>query len=122
LYKALIEMAPTRAEFLSRLFSCPQPRSANDNEAPAEILLDRYSPAMAGNEKVFAKNVRDVLDLLEHRHGFTLTADDDETIEFVYRAFFEYGPSLTYAPALPPSTVGLAFVNFGRFPTYADLM
>src|SRR5687768_15450061 len=41
MYKALIEMSPTREAFLSRLFSRPPPNA--DTNATANVLLDGFS-------------------------------------------------------------------------------
>jgi hypothetical protein len=121
LYKAIIEMSPGRAEFLARLFSRPGTATLGPG-ATAQSLLAQYWPPRPGDEEIFAKNLREVLDRLKVRHKFALSPDDEETIAFVYRAFFDYGPALTYSPGSVPTYSGVDIPSSGRFPTYADLM
>jgi len=93
MYKALIELSATRAEFLSRLFSRPPPRVG----AP-EIggLVDWYQRA-ASDRALFDRNVREVAGSLIGRHRFPLWEDDIAAIERIERAFFEAGPELRYS-------------------------
>jgi hypothetical protein len=50
---------------------------------------------------------------LVSRHGFPLTADDLAGIDFVYDAFFLFGPSITYS---------YPRAGTSQYPNYADLM
>ncbi len=111
MYKALIEMSPTREAFLSRLFSRPPPNV--DTNATANVLLDafgRFEP----DPVAFERNRADIFAWLQRRHGFALSRADLASIDYVYRAFYSAGPDLRY--------------SFGRgggwqpFPTYRDLM
>ena len=113
MYKALIEMSPTREEFLSRLFSRPIPPSTSpDATAPG-----RCSTAFEQEEPdgvAFERNRAEIYARLQRRHGFSLTRADLGGIDYVYRAFYSAGPDIRY--------------SFGRgagwqpFPTYKDLM
>jgi len=53
---------------------------------------------------------------LSGRHGFTLSSEDLTGIEYVYHAFFTFGPAINYS-----STEGVAAAGSYR-PTYSDLM
>ena len=111
MYKALIEMSPTREAFLSRLFSRPPPNL--DPNATANELLDAYH-RVESDPVSFARNQAEIFSWLQRRHGFALSRGDLAAIEYVYRAFLSAGPELRY--------------SFGRgsgwqpFPTYRDLM
>ena len=113
MYKAIIEMSEDRADFMSRLFSRQRPAGL-DRRTPANQMFDAYSRAPS-SEKLFAKNLRDVLDRLVKRHRFALSADDRRGIDYVYRAFFSEGPDLRYS--FPRQQVGARW-----FPNYMELM
>lgn len=113
LYKALMELADDRAEFLSRLFARPRPAGLGAASS-VEQLFDAYRGAPL-SEALARSTVSAVLDVLTKKHGFALQADDARQVEFIYRtAFAGDGPDLMYR-----RTDG---VNAGRRPTYAELM
>ena len=95
MYKALIELSPDRAEFLSRLFSRPRPPGAG-NASAARALLDAYT-SVVPDETLFEQNTRAVADDLVHRRGFPLATGDLGAIRNIQRAFFEAGPEIRYA-------------------------
>jgi hypothetical protein len=112
MYKATIELSDDRADFLSRLFSRPRPEGLT-RTSPPDALFDAFAAAPP-DEGMYQANLRAVLDQLTKRHGFTLSPQDVQSIEFVYRAFFTGGPDLRYSF---PRQFG------GRwFPSYAELM
>jgi hypothetical protein len=108
MYKALIELSPDRAEFLSRLFSRPRPPAAG-NASAARALLDAYT-SVVPDETLFEQNTRAVADDLVHRRGFPLATGDLGAIRNIQRAFFEAGPEIRYA------------YPHRWFPSYADLV
>jgi hypothetical protein len=110
MYKALIELSPTRAQFLSRLFSRDLP-STLPKDTPVDELfaaVERSTPSQARH--------KETLQLLKHhllvQHGFGISDDDFAGVEYVLTAFVYAGPSLAY------SNSG----RNGRYPTYQDLM
>ena len=110
LYKALIELSPDRAEFLSRLFSRTR-LSGVGTTSTVEELFSAYHGATA-NRGLFRQNLQAVKDQLVDHHGFALTNDDLERIEYVYNEFYDHGPDMSY------SFPGLS----EPFPAYAALM
>ena len=118
LYKALIELSPDRAEFLSRLFSRPRPAGL-DASTGATALFQAYAAA-APDSQLFARNMTAVKDHLVGKHRFALTSDDLRTIEYVYTAFFAAGPDLTYSFSMPGRGSNMMFYG-RRMPTYAEL-
>ena len=118
LYKALIELAPDRAEFLSRLFSRARPAGL-DASTGATALFQAYANA-APDSQLFARNMAAMKDHLVGKHRFALTSDDLRTIEYVYTAFFAAGPDLTYSFSLPGRGSNMMFYG-RRMPTYAEL-
>ena len=115
-YKAVFEMSPTRAAFLSRLFARPLPdamlRTAND-ALPADSLiamLERTKPDTA----LFQRTFREVRFALVERHRFTLDSTDLATLSYVDSVFYLAGPALNYS-----SGQGGYGNNYRRMPTFA---
>jgi hypothetical protein len=113
MYKAIIEMSDDRADFMSRLFSRQRPSGLPRTATPAQ-LFNAFNGVFA-SEALFQKNLQDVMNRLVRRHGFTLSAEDRRSIEYVYRAFFSEGPDLRYS--FPRQQVGARW-----FPNYEELM
>ena len=123
LYKTLMELSPTRIDFLSRLFARPRPASIEVNAAPA-VLFEAMFNAMPEAE-LWAKNLNDVFDRLEKHHKFVLTPADRGMIQLVYEAFVSRGPDISYASTPIPATYFLLdnrSVRSSQYPTFAALM
>ncbi len=123
-YKAAFELSPDRAAFVSRLFSRRLSEKPRPDASAAELLV---AVGMAErSETFFTQNLEAITAHLVKTHGFALTADDLEWVEYVAGAFFRYGPSINYS-----STGGFGGPGgrggFGGFggrsqATYVDLM
>lgn len=119
MYKALFELSSNRAEFVSKLFSRKRPDGLTSASTAAQIFdaFARVQPS----EALYRENLKAIEHDLGETHGFALTSDDlsgERGLEYVYKAFFTFGPDLTY------SSIG-GFGGFGggrAMPTYADLM
>lgn len=109
MYKALIELSPTRAAFLSRLFSRNLPAGLQ-----TDASIDQILAAIEGSAPSQERHA-DTRRLLRHhlvvQHGFAVSDEDVAGVEYVLGAFFYAGPSLAYSNA-----------GRGRYPTYRDLM
>jgi len=114
MYKALFELSTDRADFVSRLFSRKQPEGLRVTSTAAEIFAAfadvEASPAL------YDKNLKTIEAHLSGTHGFPLSKDDVAGVEYVYNAFFKFGPAINYS-----STEGVSGAGSSR-PTYADLM
>ena len=116
LYKSLLERSTDRADFLSKLFSRPRPAGV-DSSSTADALFRAFRAAPA-DTAMYRKNLAAVKAHLIDQKKFTLSADDLAAIEFVYSAFQDAGPDLTYNyPRMSPSGY-----TTRRMPTYEDLM
>ena len=112
LYKALFELSDSRADFVGLLFSRPRPPDLTVRSSAKEIF-DAYAPVPA-SERLYTETMARVRDRLFTTHRFELSEDDLRGIEYVYRAFFIFGPAIKYSPqGLTGGTVQ---------PTYAALM
>jgi hypothetical protein len=111
-YKALFELSSDRADFVSRLFSRRRPAGLG-TAATAAQMFSAFLQA-APSQQLYDQNLKDIRDRLVRTHAFALSSDDAKGIEYVYNAFFTFGPGIQYS-----STDG-----FGATyqPTYVDLM
>ncbi|HEX8942941.1 MAG TPA: hypothetical protein VF785_07390 [Gemmatimonadaceae bacterium] len=113
MYKAIIEQSSDRADFLSRLFARPRPAGL-DTATSTEALFGAYQ-AVARDTIVARKNLASIRDRLTKHHGFALSDEDLSTIAYVYAAFVDAGPDLTY-------NFSQGRMGFGRgMPSYAQL-
>ena len=112
LYKALFEVSADRADFVSRLFAKPRPAGLDAKSAAADIF-DAYA-SVAASERLYVETLATVRHQLVTKHGFALADEDLRGIEFVYHAFFMFGPDVRYSP------IGVAGGTVQ--PTYAQLM
>jgi hypothetical protein len=112
MYKALFELSADRAEFVSRLFSKKRPEGLERNASAAEIFA--AFKGVESSDALYKENLKAIDDQLLTRHHFALSDGDVQGVEYVYHAFFNFGPQLNYS-----STGGFG----GRYqPSYADLM
>ena len=116
LYKSLIEQSKDRADFLSMLFSRPRPKGI-DTTSTAEALFRAYR-AVPSDSVLYRKNLAAIKASLVDKHKFTLSEDDLYAIEYVYSAFYDAGPDLTYNyPRMSQNSF-----SSRRMPTYEELM
>jgi hypothetical protein len=106
MYKAMIELSATRAEFLSRLLSRPPPPVS----APAIAELVAWYQRAVPDQAMFDRNVHEVIEHLVERHRFPLSTADIAAVGRIQRAFFEAGPELRYS------------YPHRWFPSFADLV
>jgi len=114
MYKALFELSPTRAEFVSRLFSRPLPRSLGTSATAGELFA--AANAAEPSDSSYEVNRKAIADLLTLKHGFALTTEDLRSINHVYGTFFEAGPSINYGyrPGMRGLSFGTPYANFAQ--------
>jgi hypothetical protein len=113
MYKALFEMSPNRADFVSNLFSRVRPEGLDTKTTPA-ALFAAYQNAKTDAD-LYAKNLQAIKASMT-KHGYSLSSEDLGNIEKVYQVFMRGGPGIDYvfSSATPP--------GLGRPPTYAQVM
>lgn len=116
MYKALFELSADRAEFVSRLFTKPRPAGLTAASTVLE-LMNAYWDTATADEAAYAANLTAIHSHLTKTHAFPLSPADLEGIARVYRAFYWYGPSITYA-----ANISLTTPPLSRGTTYWDLM
>ena len=125
MYKAIIELSSDRADFLSRLFSKKRPPAVG----PASSVWDLFMAfdKVDTSPDLYQTNLSAVEDRLIKGHGFKLSAEDLEQLEWIYWQFFWEGPGLRYTMNNAGSFRPGGFGRFGgrsmtNFPSYEDLM
>jgi hypothetical protein len=113
MYKAILEISPDRADFLSHLFSRRRPAGLSKTSTVQELFA-AYSDADAEPDgALYKENLKAIVDQLTKVHGFEIGNEDLLQLEAIFGMFVQYGPGLTYA-----SSQGRGGRNM---PTYADL-
>jgi len=115
MYKAIFELSGDRREFISRLFSRPKP----DGLPEAATIKEVFEAFSRNNssEDLYAKNLKEILDLLQNNHHFELSEGDVSGVEYAYRNFYRFGPAITYS-----SSSGGGGFGRNSFVTYSTLM
>jgi len=90
MYKALFEMSPSRADFLSKLFSRPL-RSTPGPQASVDEIFGALAPG-SGNAQLMSQTVQAIKERLQKTHGYALTSRDLQTIDHIASLFFRGGP------------------------------
>jgi hypothetical protein len=112
MYKALFEMSSNRAEFVSRLFARKQPAGIGPDSTVEQIFAAIASAP--GSDEVYKENLTAINDRLVKTHGFPLSENDLDGIEWVYSNFRRFGAHINYGSS--------GRGGFGSGVTYADLM
>jgi hypothetical protein len=118
MYKALFEMADNRVDFVSLLFSRKRPAGLGANSS-VEDIFQAIAEAKP-DPQLYAATLQAIKDRLIRQHRFTLSADDQKKIEYIFSIFSRGGPRMDYgfASSAPnpfvPSYHALAVATDGR--------
>jgi hypothetical protein len=111
MYKALFDLADDRADFLSRLFSRKRPEGLTATTT-TKALMDAYVAAPASTQ-AYDENLDAIRKNLTQKHSFRLTAEDNATLEKIFKVFATAGAQTNYVSPNPPNR---------NSPGYAELM
>lgn len=92
MFKALFEMSKDRAEFISLTFSKPRPPSADTATSIDDIWRGYFD--VATDTAMARRTYQRVFDRLSVTHGFALTAEEIESLKWVWGAFTQFGPAI----------------------------
>ncbi len=95
MYKALLELSAERADFVSLLFTKPRPAGLSATSTVNEIM-NAYWDTKSSDEAVYAANLEAIRRHLTKTRALPLSAEDLDGIGRTYRAFYWYGPAMTY--------------------------
>ncbi len=91
--KAVFHLAPTRAQFLSRLLSRPLPKEKEKVaalEASVETLITYFRQTPA-DDQAYAANLAEIRKMIEKDFQFPLSEADQSSLEYVYKTFRDLG-------------------------------
>jgi len=111
MYKALFELSPSRAEFLSKLFS-RKPADSSGKNATLNSMFDALA-AQLPDIPFYQSNLEAIQNQLIHTHGFQLSDSDQAGLVKIFQAFRDGGFDLTYNGAGRFS---------GAWPSFAEIM
>lgn len=118
LYKAVFDLAETRAQFLAWLFSEPLPgRTALAANASVEDVLEYVGKAPATKE-AFQANLAVIRRTIEREFQVPLSPKDEEDLEYVYSAFWQANLRISFRFG----SRGYPAAWYGGFPSLRDLI
>ena len=117
LYKAVFQLAASRAEFLALLLCRPLDRGEMlASDLPPERLLSRFEGRPPAPPPAFALNLGRIRDVIRRDFAYPLSPADERTLELVYSVFRSQGLGISYRSR--PSDGAAA----NGFPTLRDLI
>jgi len=111
IFKVLFDMAETRAEFFSLLFSKPLGEKSGINEGSTISEIVYYFYRAQSDPGMFNENFTEIVNVLTDKYKYPLTEADHSSLDRIFRAFFRLNLEITYN--------GNAY---SWFPTYAQFL
>jgi hypothetical protein len=96
MYKALFELAETRADFVSMLFAKPRPAGLGP-ESTADEIFSAFRP-VTGSDALYRQTLDAMVANLTKTHGLPLPGEDRAGIEQVYQTFYWSGLTVRASP------------------------
>ena len=123
MYKAVFQLAPDRAQFLSLLLSRPLTAFRNGAKPPGrDTPIDetlRYMAATPTSQEVFDANLARIEKTIQKGFHVPLTAKDRGDLSYVYRAFWRANLEISFRVGGSP----YGQTRYGyAFPTLTDLI
>jgi hypothetical protein len=115
MYKAMFELSPTRADFVSRLFS--RPLAARVATTAKVDDLFAVATSAVPSDSAFAANQRLVFAQLVDKHRFALTPGDSAAIEHLLEVFYYAGPDLNYGYRMGRGSTISSYPTYGMLQT-----
>jgi hypothetical protein len=116
MYKAIAELSPTRADFVSLLFSRPKPADVATDARAADLFVQ--FTRVPADSMLYHRTYAAVIDRLTKTHGFPLDTADKRSLEYVLSTFYAAGPGVTYSSG----QAGGGFGGMRGMPSYLELM
>jgi hypothetical protein len=118
MYKAIFELSPTRADFISCLLSRPIPAGKDlGADAPLDQILAFFSNT-PGDNRTYENNLSSIRKTIQETFRFPLSAEDQKSLEYVYKSFRTWGFDIGFDSALG----GRGGRGAGRSPSLRELL
>ena len=111
MFKAMFELSPQRADFVSMLFGKPRPPGI-DTSTSIQNIWNAFR-LVRSDSALSAANYARIVDRLTRRQKFVFNDNEQQQLRGVYNAFYFYGPSITTRG--PPSGRGGDFMTLTAF-------
>ncbi|MEP7271260.1 MAG: hypothetical protein ABI882_07125, partial [Acidobacteriota bacterium] len=96
MYKAVFQLAPDRAQFLSRLFSKPLPKEKLPAADASINELTDFFERIPSDDAAYAANLAAIRKVIQTEFQFPLSERDGASLEYVYRNFRSDGLAISY--------------------------
>src|SRR5262252_6263318 len=96
MYKAIFELTRDRGDFVSMLFSRPRPEKLSADSSVTDLFA-AFGP-VGGDEALYERNLKAILDRLVKFHGLPLTPREQDGLARIYRVFFDRGAAIRFSP------------------------
>ena len=113
MYKALFELAPTRADFVARLFTKKRPDGLSPSTTGPQLMA-AFWDVFTGSEAEYDQNLQAIRDQLI-KDKLPISEADFAGIASVYRTFYWYGLAISY-------NGNVRLTGTGQGTSYAALM
>ena len=117
MFKAIFQLSPTRAHFLSCLLSRPIPAGKDPAaSAPVDEILALFENIPA-DSRTYEKNLASIRKIIQEDYRFPLSQEDQESLEYVYRSFRTWGFNIGFS-----SSSGRRGRGFSRDPNLREIL
>src|SRR5215471_1629392 len=113
MYKAIFQLSPNRAQFLSRLLSKPLPKEGAPTPDTSTNDLMTILGKLPSTDQAYDANLAEIKKMIQEDFQFPLSDHDRESLEYVFKSFRENGLDIAFR--LDASYYG------GYFPSLKDL-
>jgi hypothetical protein len=113
MYKAIFQLAPTRAEFLSLLLSKPLPRASLPARTASATELIALFSHVAADDNAFQANLAAIRKTIKEDFRVSLSEGDGSGLDYVYKSFRTGGLDISYQ---------MGGYRSAYFPTLGDLI
>ncbi|HWQ32364.1 MAG TPA: hypothetical protein VNQ79_05735 [Blastocatellia bacterium] len=96
MYKAIFQLAPDRAQFLSRLLSRPLAKDKSPGANATISELTDYFSRTPADEKFYAANLAEIRKLIGQEYQVRLTESDQSDLEYILKSFRQDGLEISF--------------------------
>ncbi len=119
MFKAIFELSPDRADFISLLFTKPRPAGIAANATAFQTWTAFWF--IPTDTSRFISNLNRVFDHLTKKHKFPLSAEDSGLVRYTYSAFYVSGPSIVSSGGMGAEGAAGTFANLTSTTDFAGV-
>lgn len=115
MYKAIFQLSPTPADFLSRLLSRPMKgKPPGTTDSITDVVA--YLSGIPADNQAYTENLAAIRKMIQQDFKFPLSKEDQESLEYVYRNFRNQGFEIGF------DINGAWSRRFGRLPVLREII